>query len=212
MTSLATDVADAIHLLLEVETATIGHFLDSGFMAPDIQCLRDQVRICGPALTVALPRDDGTALILALSQAQAGDVLVVDRGNDDRHACWGAVMSAAAEASGLAGVVIDGFVTDTNAIRAKGPPVWCKGRSPLTTKRRGGGTVGGAVRCGGVTVRPGDLVLADENGVVVLDPATAAATARRALAIQAEEPGIVARLLAGEKLCAVSRAQPADSA
>ena len=134
MTSDRTDTAEAIRLLLDVETATIGHFLDDGFMPPAIQCLRDRVRICGPAFTVALPGDDGTALARALSRAKAGDVLVVERGNDDRHACWGAVMSAAAEAAGLAGIVIDGFVTDLSAIRDKGPPVWCKGRSPLTTK------------------------------------------------------------------------------
>jgi 4-hydroxy-4-methyl-2-oxoglutarate aldolase len=209
MTSDRTDIAEAIRLLRDVETATIGHFLDDGFMPPAIQCLRDRVRICGPAFTVALPGDDGTALALALSRAKAGDVLVVERGNDDRHACWGAVMSAAAEAAGLAGIVIDGFVTDLSAIRDKGPPVWCKGRSPLTTKLRGGGTFGGTVRCGGVLVEPGDIILADENGVLVLRPSNAAAIARKALAIQADEPGIIARLLAGEKLDAVYNL-PAD--
>lgn len=203
MTSDRIDIAEAIRLLLDVETATIGHFLDNGFMPPAIQCLRERVRICGPAFTVALPGDDGTALALALSRAKAGDVLVVERGNDDRHACWGAVMSAAAEAVGLAGVVIDGFVTDLSAIRDKGPPVWCKGRSPLTTKLRGGGTFGGRVRCGEVLVEPGDIILADENGVLVLNPSSAVAMARKALAIQADEPGIVARILAGEKLDAV---------
>jgi 4-hydroxy-4-methyl-2-oxoglutarate aldolase len=203
MTSDPTDLAEAIRLLLDVETATIGHFLDDGFMPPAIQCLRDRVRICGPAFTVALPGNDGTALALALSRAKAGDVLVVERGSDDRHACWGAVMSAAAEAAGLAGIVIDGFVTDLGAVRDKGPPVWCKGRSPLTTKLRGGGTFGGAVCCGGVSVEPGDVILADENGVLVLNPSSAVAIARKALAIQADEPGIVARLLAGDKLDAV---------
>lgn len=209
MTSHRTDIAEAIRLLLDVETATIGHFLDDGFMPPAIQCLRDRVRICGPAFTVALPGDDGTALASAMSRAKAGDVLVVERGNDDRHACWGAVMSAAAEAAGLAGIVIDGFVTDLSAIRDNGPPVWCKGRSPLTTKRRGGGTFGGIIRCGGVLVEPDDIVLADENGVLVLKPSSAVEIARKALAIQAEEPGIVARLLAGEKLDAVY-GSPAD--
>ena len=165
MTSDRTDIAEAIRLLLDVETATIGHFLDDGFMPPAIQCLRDRVRICGPAFTVALPGDDGTALARALSRAKAGDVVVVERGNDDRHARWGAVMSAAAEAAGLAGIVIDGFVTDLNAIRDKGPPVWCRGRSPLTTKLRGGGTFARAIRCGGISVEPGDIVLADENEI-----------------------------------------------
>ena len=212
MTSDRSDTAEAIRLLRDVETATIGHFLGDGFMLPVIQCLRDRVRICGPASTVALPVDDGSALVPALSRAKAGDVLVVERGNDDRHACWGAVMSAAAEATGLAGIVIDGLVTDLSAIRDNGPPVWCKGRSPLTTKRRGGGTFGGVVRCGGISVEPGDIVLADENGVLVLNPSTAVAIARQALAIQADEPGIIARLLAGEKLDAVTPDMKCDEA
>ena len=203
MTAYPTDAAEAMRLLIGVETATIGHFLEDGFLPPAIQCLRDTVPICGPAFTVALPGRDGSALVSALSRAKAGDVLVIERGDDDRHACWGAVMNAAAAAAGLAGIVIDGFVTDVGAIRNSGPPVWCKGRSPITTKRLGGGEVGCEVRCGGVLVRPGDLVLADENGVLVLDPTTALEIARRALAIQADEPEVVARLTAGETLDAV---------
>ena len=109
-------------------------------------------------------------------------------------------MTAAALARGIAGVVIDGFVTDIGAIRAAGLPVWCRGRSPLTTKLRGGGEVGVDIRCGGASVRPGDIILADESGVCVLDPREAAAVARRALDIQAAEVGILARLAAGETL------------
>ena len=143
-------------------------------MAPAIQCITDGVRIAGPAHTVSLPGDDGSAMAFAISQARSGDILVVERPGDDRHACWGAVLTAAAQAAGIAGVVIDGYVTDISAIRASGLPVWCRGRSPITTKQRGGGTVGGSIRCGGVDIQAGDTVLADENGVY------AAAAARRA--------------------------------
>lgn len=197
------DLAETLRLLAGVETATIGHFLSDGFLAPAIQCLTDEVRIAGPALTVKLPGDDGSALVSALSRAARGQILVVDRDGDDRHACWGAVLTAAAQAVGIAGVVIDGFVTDVAAIRASGLPVWCRGRSPLTTKPRGGGAVGGTIRCGGVTVHAGDLVLADENGVVILEPAGARGIAEEALAIQEKEPGIVARLHAGENIASV---------
>jgi regulator of RNase E activity RraA len=112
-------------------------------------------------------------------------------------------MTAAARAVGLAGVVIDGHVTDLSAIRASGLPVWCRGRSPLTTKPRGGGAVAVAIRCGGAAVRPGDLVLADENGVYVVPPDEALAVATEALAIQAAEPGIIARIEAGEPLASI---------
>lgn len=197
------DIEEALRLLAKVETATIGHFLSDGFLAPSIQCLTDEVSVVGPALTVKLPRDDGSALVRAISQAVRGQILVVDRDGDEQHACWGAVLTVAAQAMGIAGVVIDGFVTDIAAIRASGLPVWCRGRSPLTTKPRGGGAVGGAILCGGAAVHAGDIVLADENGVVILQPADARRIAEEALAIQENEPGIIARLRAGENIASV---------
>jgi regulator of RNase E activity RraA len=202
-------LAEALTLLTDVETATIGHIRSDGFMVPDIQCLTEGIRIAGPALTVSLPGDDGTALVRAVSAAKPGQILVIERPGDDRHACWGAVMTAAAQAAGIVGVVLDGYVTDLAAIRASGLPVWCRGRSPLTTKNRGGGTMGGEIRCGGATVRTGDLVLADENGVYAAAPDAALAAAREALVIQAREPAIIARLEAGETMAVVYGLAPA---
>ena len=124
-----------VALLLDVETATLGHILTEGFMAPSIQRLNDDGRICGPALTVSVPPDDGVILGHAMTLARPGDVVVIDRQGDERHASWGAGMTAAALAAGVAGVIIDGFVTDVAAIRAAGLPVWCRGRSPLTKTR-----------------------------------------------------------------------------
>lgn len=194
--------------LLDVETATLGHLLSDGFMAPSIQPLIEGSRVCGPALTVSMPPDDGVVLSHAVTLARPGDLLVIDRQGDQRHACWGAVMTAAALAAGVAGVVIDGFVTDVAAIRAAGLPVWCRGRSPLTTKLIGrGGAIHAEIVCGGVRVRPGDLILADESGVCVLDPSGAAALAERALAMQQAEPGIIARVAAGEKLDEINGAR-----
>jgi 4-hydroxy-4-methyl-2-oxoglutarate aldolase len=84
--------------------------------------------------------------------------------------------------------------------------VWCLGRSPLTTKLGGGdGEIGGAVTCGGVRVRAGDIVFADESGVVVLDPATAADDAARARVLQAAEPETIKRLRNGETLADITR-------
>jgi 4-hydroxy-4-methyl-2-oxoglutarate aldolase len=201
-------IREALQLLASVETATIGHFRSDGFMVPQVQCLIDGVRIAGRAHTVSLPGDDGSALSRAVSEAQPGDILVIERLDDDRHACWGAVMTAAACAAGIVGVVVDGYITDVGAIRAAGLPVWCRGRSPLTTKIRGGGTVGSEILCAGVQVRPGDIVLADENGVYIASPHEALAAAREALVIQAREPGIIARLGAGETLAAIYSPPP----
>ncbi|QEL24930.1 RraA family protein [Bosea sp. F3-2] len=204
----AISIEQLVMRLRDVETATIGHILTEGFMSPTIQCAGDAPRICGPAFTVSLPPDDGAALSCAVVQARPGDILIVDRQGDDQHACWGAVMTAAAQAAGLAGVVIDGFVTDIAAIRASGLPVWCRGRSPLTTKLHGrGGSIGVAVTCGGVRVMPGDLVLADENGVCVIEVSAAAALAERALAMQAAEPEIIARIRVGERIDEINGAR-----
>nr|WP_232372599.1 RraA family protein [Acuticoccus mangrovi] len=192
--------------LSDIETATLGHFLEQGFMAQVIQGVIPGARVFGPALTVRLPGSDGTALVHALSIAEPGQVIVVDRCGDVRHACWGAVTSAAAIARGVAGVIIDGYMTDQAAILAAGFPVWCRGRSPLTTKiRGGGGEIGCPITCGSVRVEQGDIVLADESGVVVLDPATAAEHAERARAMQAAEPETIRRLQAGETLAEITR-------
>ncbi len=197
---------DILSELAQAETATLGHFLVEPFMTPAIAALGGR-RVAGTALTVSMPGDDGAALAHALSLARPGDILVVDRCNDRRHACWGAVTTRAAELAGIRGAVIDGFVTDMTAIRAAGFPVWCRGASPVTTKLRGqAGAINVPVSCGGVVVHPGDAVLADENGVVVLAPDLALAAARRALTMQAAETDVLARLERGEKLGDISGA------
>lgn len=198
-----------IEPLLQVETATLGHLLEQGFMHPQLQCvLPEAVRCCGPALTVSLPEDDGYSLPLALAAARPGDVLVIERVNDERHACWGAVMTAAAQQAGIVAVILDGYITDLSAIRADNFPVWCKGRSPLTTKRgKNGGTVNQPVICGGVPVCPGDIVLADENGVVALPAAQIAQYVEEAIRIQRQEPLIVEKLRQGLSLAEIYRYQ-----
>ncbi|MCA0941845.1 RraA family protein [Salipiger pacificus] len=191
--------------LSAVETATLGRVLRQGFMVPSIQALLPGTRIFGPALTVRLPGPDGTALIEALSVAEPGEVIVIDRCGDLRHACFGAVMGHAACARGVAGVVIDGFVTDRAALEALGLPVWCRGRSPLTTRLRNlAGDVGGLITCGGATVARGDIILADENGVAVLDPAEAARHAATALRLQQEEAQIIRGLQEGRSLSSLA--------
>lgn len=191
--------------LAGIETATLGHFLSEGFMAPSIQALQPGAQLLGPAMTVRVPGNDGAALVAAVSRAEVGQVIVVDRCGEIRHACWGAVLTHAAMARGVAGVVIDGLITDRPEILRLGFPVWCRGRSPLTTRLRGmGGEVNGLISCGGVTVAAGDIILADDNGVVVLDPATAAQHAATARQMQEDELRILRRLQAGETLAEIT--------
>jgi 4-hydroxy-4-methyl-2-oxoglutarate aldolase len=198
---------DLVQKLVRAEPATIGHFRDWGFMDPAIRAMQPDVRIAGPAVTVHQPGVDGTIIGYALGQLRAGDVLVVDRCGDTRHAGFGGVVAYAAKVAKVAGVIIDGMVADIGEIRRYGVPVWCRGVSSITTKRIGlGGSLCIPVSCGGVAVRPGDVVIADECGVVVLDPADAEAAADRAIAMQDAEVKTRARLDAGEKLPDISGA------
>jgi len=196
--------SELLDKMLQIETATLGHIIDQGFMTPAMQCATSDKRCCGPALTVSLPEDDGYSLPLALLKAKPGDVLVIERTNDDRHACWGAVMTEAALQAGISAVVLDGYITDIGAVREAGLAVWCKGRSPVTTKAgEKGGSVNQQITCDGVRIKPGDIVLADENGVVVLEPERVAALAAQALEIQAKEQPVIKRIRNGELLAEI---------
>ena len=193
--------------LVRAEPATIGHFRNWGFVDPAIRAMQPDVRIAGPAVTVRAPGVDGTVVGYALGQVRPGDVLVIDRCGDHRHAAFGGLVAYACKVAALAGVIIDGVATDIGEVRRYGVPLWCRGLSAVTTKRIGlAGEFCVPVSCGGVSVKPGDVVIADECGIVVLDPAEAEAAADRAIGMQEAEAASRARLDAGEKLPDISGA------
>ena len=193
--------------LVKAEPATIGHFRNSGFMDPAIRAMQPDVRIAGPAVTVRAPGMDGTIVGYALGQVRRGDVLVIDRAGDHRHAAFGGLVAYACKVAGLAGVIIDGMATDIGEVRKYNVPLWCRGLSAVTTKRIGlAGEFCVPVSCGGVAVNPGDVIIADECGVVVLDRAEAEAAADRAIGMQDAEIASRKRLDSGEKLPDISGA------
>ncbi len=199
--------AGLLKRLTEVETATVGHFLHGQFLDPAIRAVLPEVRVAGTAVTIAIPGADSTLLHHALGLVRPGDFLIVDRMGDARHACWGGVVTYAAKLAGVVGAAIDGMATDLTEVRQHAMPLWCRGPSPITTKQLAlGGTLNMPVSCGGVMVRPGDAVLADESGVLVLRPEQIEAVITEALARQAREPQTKAKLDAGQKLGAISGA------
>src|SRR2546428_10841482 len=118
-------------------------------MDPGVRAMQEDVRIAGPAVTVHQPGVDGTIIGYALGQLRPGDVLVVDRCGDMRHAGFGGVVAYAAKVAKVAGVIIDGVVADIGEIRQYGGPGWGRGLSALTAKRIGmGGSVWGPVSRG----------------------------------------------------------------
>jgi 4-hydroxy-4-methyl-2-oxoglutarate aldolase len=177
-----------LELLVAAEPATIGHFLDFGFMDPEVRALLPNKRIAGTAVTCRFAGIDGTIVHYALGVLRPGDVLIIDRAGDRRHACVGGGVAFAARAAGAKGIVIDGPATDIGELRDYGLPVWSRGLSPVTTKRNfTHGEFCVPVQCGGVAVSPGDAILADENGVLVLKPGQIESAARRAIQMQKEE-------------------------
>jgi 4-hydroxy-4-methyl-2-oxoglutarate aldolase len=193
--------AAAMAELQKVEAATIGHYLHDRFMAPALKPVLNGHRIAGTAVTLSIPGPDSTLLYYAMDRIRPGDVLVVDRAGDDRHAPWGGFMAAVAKLRQVAGVIIDGQVTDPTEIRAQGVPTWARGVSPITTKLLNlGGAFNLPISCGGVAVNPGDAVLADDCGIVVLPPAEVAGATTVALADQADEGEWLTKLKAGKKL------------
>ncbi|SER26402.1 RraA family protein [Sphingobium sp. YR768] len=207
--------AETLGRLAQIETATFGHILHAGFPDRAIAAVVPGKRVAGRAITVRIAGADSTLLHYAVGMAGPGDVLVIDRCGDDRHACWGGVTATAAHLRGISGIVIDGPATDFAEIRRLDLPVWCRGQTALTTKFLTlPGAINVPVQIGGTTVTPGDAILADDCGVVVLDPSALPDLMVRAEAMEAREPQVIARLRAGEALADISGATgllfPAD--
>ena len=194
-----------VERLADVSYPTIGHFLEDGFLDPAIQSLLHGVKVAGPAVTVRIAGNDAFAMNRALLALYPGAVLVVDMSGDHRHAPVGAVTAAAALSQGAAGVVVDGVATDLAELRAAGLPVFARGTSCLTTKRihHDGSAVNIPVMCGDVEVLPGDWVLGDDNGVIVLSTEALGGILDQALASDAAEPALLARIAAREPLDSV---------
>ncbi|MCY1289826.1 4-hydroxy-4-methyl-2-oxoglutarate aldolase/4-carboxy-4-hydroxy-2-oxoadipate aldolase [compost metagenome] len=196
------DLERLLAQLREVSFATLGHFLEQGFVSHEIRALVPDVRFIGRAVTLRVAQADAIAVNRALASLKPGDVLVIDMAGDHEHACVGAVTQCAAQCAGAVGIVIDGVATDLAELCAAGLPVFARGTSQLTTKLVGtsGSALNVPVTCGGVPVQPGDLVMADDNGVLILPPAVIADVIDQAQASDRAEPGLLVRLRAGERL------------
>ncbi|CAN7625969.1 RraA family protein [Pseudomonas sp. LjRoot277] len=199
------DESQLIEQLNAVSFPTLGHFLEEGFADSQLRAMVPNVKLVGRALTLKLVGADAIAVNQALALIQPGDVLVIDTDGDWQHAPVGAVTSCAASCAGAVGIVVDGAVTDLLELREAGLPVFARGTSLLTTKLHGRGDsqINQPIHCAGVTVHPGDFVLADDNGVLFLDPVTAQNVIERALASDRAEPHLLTRLMAGEPVSSV---------
>jgi len=134
-----------------------------------VAALRPRMKLAGPALTVDVRPGDNLMIHAAIALARPGDVLVIDGKADQTAALMGTIMMTACKQLGLAGVVIDGAVRDSLEIDEMDFPVFSFGTNPNGPTKNVPGRIGHAVSCGDVIVRSGDLVVADADGVVVIE-------------------------------------------
>ncbi|MES2010687.1 MAG: 4-carboxy-4-hydroxy-2-oxoadipate aldolase/oxaloacetate decarboxylase [Pseudomonadota bacterium] len=127
------------------------------------------LRMAGPAVTVDLRPSDNLMIHYALTKTRPGDVLVVDAKGFLEAGPWGDLLTLAAQKLGLAGLVVNGSVRDGNAIIEMGFPVFCRGLSIKGTNKHQPGRVNVPVSLGGVVVNPGDIIVGDRDGLVVVD-------------------------------------------
>ncbi|MDF5756928.1 dimethylmenaquinone methyltransferase [Spongiactinospora sp. TRM90649] len=184
--------------LLELGTATL-------YEASGIDCALDPrvrpawagARVAGPAFPVVARPADNLPLHRALELAAPGEVLVVQAGGAP-HGYWGEVLAVAARRRGIAGLVIDGGVRDTERLAAIGFPAFSRWIAVHRTGKDDPGRLGEPTVIGGVPVARGDMVVADADGVVILPAAQVDATVRRSRERVAKEEHFLERIRAGE--------------
>lgn len=147
----------------------------------DIKPFHEDVRICGPALTVRMRPGDNLMLHKAIGLAKPGDIIVVDTCGCDTFCIMGDLMASAAFGKGIGGIVIDGMIRDIKELKEKQYPVFARGVIPSVGDKDGPGEINRPISCGGVPVLPGDIIVGDLNGVVVIAPDLAQDIAQGAL-------------------------------
>ncbi len=174
-----------------------------GDMAPDIRPIVPGVSFSGIAYTVRTFPSDTTGVIRALDDAPAGSVLVIDAGGTERAAVWGGTSSLVCRLRGLVGCVTNGCVRDVDDLAAAGIAVYAAGVAPRGTLKNHEGWRGIPVSVGGVAVSPGDYLVGDSDGVVVIPAADGAPVCDRARVQREAEASRDARLRDGESLASV---------
>lgn len=139
-------------------------------MDPRIKPVSDGLKIAGPALTVRVRPGDNLMVHKALSMIKEGDVLVIDTCGCMNYTVLGDLMASTAAYKKAGGIVVDGGIRDIDELRAKKYPIFAKYYTPAVGDKDGPGEINYPVCCGGVPVMPGDYIVGDNNGVVVIPP------------------------------------------
>ena len=190
---------EAVEALRRFEAAVLSDTLGRyATMDAGIKPLSDGLRLIGTAITVKTYPADNLMIHLALKIAKPGDVLVIDADGVTDTSVMGELIAYCAQRQGIAGAVIDGAIRDKAGIRALGWPVFARAAVPNGPLKNGPGSINVPIACGGLVVNPGDIVVGDDDGVVVVPAERWQAVVEAAQAIEAKEARTRERIAAGE--------------
>jgi 4-hydroxy-4-methyl-2-oxoglutarate aldolase len=191
--------AETCAALGELGTATVHEAIGRrGFVGPHIRPIQQGLRLAGPAVTVSSHPGDNLMIHAAVEVCQAGDVLVVANTAPSTHGLFGELLATSLMARGVRALVTDAGVRDTAELRALGFGVWSQHVSCQGTVKASPGSVNVPVVLGGVEVRPGDVVCADDDGVVVVPRTETESALDQGRARVAKEDDTRARLAGGD--------------
>lgn len=155
----------------------------------------NSAKLLGPAFTIKVPEGDNLMFHKAMDMAKPGDVIVIDAGGDDKRAIFGALMINYCKVRGIAGVIVDGSIRDAEELSEMDFPVYARGITPNGPYKNGPGEINTPIAFGGKVVCPGDIIVGDRDGIVVIKPEDAELLAEKAEGVLAMENGILKKIL-----------------